>query len=142
MRTSVRLSFSAAAINIFPDTLGFLDQLRGLGVRRGLITAHPRESAEKYCKATGIADYFEYIVTDAESKVTAIKEFCEQYSLSPHNVWYVGDMNSDIRDAKAAGVRSIGIVRNHSIREQLEAAGADHCLETLHEVLGHIKMKP
>jgi phosphoglycolate phosphatase-like HAD superfamily hydrolase len=50
------------------------------------------------------------IVGESDSKVAAIKEFCEINKLKPEEVLMVGDVPSDIEYGKTAGVRTAGFV--------------------------------
>ncbi|TLZ96695.1 MAG: HAD family hydrolase, partial [Methanobacteriota archaeon] len=41
-----------------------------------------------------------------------------------------GDTENDVRAAKGAGARSIGVTWGYGTRDSLEAAGVDHLIET------------
>ena len=50
--------------------------------------------------------------------------------VSPAECAVVGDTENDVRAAKLAGARSIGVTWGYGTRARLEAAGVDHLIET------------
>lgn len=54
----------------------------------------------------------------------------ETLGLQPSECVVVGDTENDVRAAKEAGARSIGVTWGYGKRESLEAAGVDHLIET------------
>lgn len=54
-------------------------------------------------------------------------------------VLMVGDREHDIRGAREAGVRSVGILYGYGSRQELEAAGADYVAAVPEDVLSIVK---
>ena len=50
--------------------------------------------------------------------------------VQPSECAVVGDTENDVRAAKGAGARSIGVTWGYGTRDSLEAAGVDHLVET------------
>ena len=75
----------------------------------------------------GIGDLFEEVFTDdgvhpAKPDPAVIREICEKYPVSPREMCMVGDTATDIKFARAGGVRSVCVG---------SAAGADDYLEDI-----------
>ena len=47
----------------------------------------------------------------------------------------IGDRRYDIEGGKACGLQTIGVLYGYGSREEFEAAGADHIVETPDEIL-------
>jgi HAD superfamily hydrolase (TIGR01509 family) len=55
--------------------------------------------------------------------------------IRPEDAWYVGDSTWDMRAAKAAGMRAIGVLAGAAVGERgLRGAGADDVIGTLDEL--------
>ena len=68
--------------------------------------------------------------------MNAILAYCVQYNLNPCDVLFVSDIPGDIKHGKNAGVQTMGFTGGITERESsLRAAGADHCINRLLEIL-------
>ena len=55
-----------------------------------------------------------------------------EFSSTPESTWMVGDAISDIREGKAAGVRTAAVTWGYQYRELLDAEAPDALLDDLH----------
>ncbi len=55
--------------------------------------------------------------------------------IAPENCLMVGDTTVDIRAGKAAGAQTIGVLCGFGTERELRRAGADHILQSTHELL-------
>lgn len=58
----------------------------------------------------------------------------EQFKLPAEHVLFVGDTKTDIRTAKNAGLKSVGVTWGFRGREELEQAGADFIIDHQREL--------
>ncbi|MEK7570277.1 MAG: HAD family hydrolase [Patescibacteria group bacterium] len=119
----------------FFDVVDAVNILAQCGVLMGIISAHHEDKIVTRCEEAGIHKHMQLVVGRVNVKVDSIQKFCREYSVSPFETYYVGDLISDVRDAKRAGVIAVGITRGRGTREVLELNGADHCISNLHELL-------
>jgi len=93
-----------------------LDNLRGMGLKLGVLTNRNREFLEheiEVIHVTGWAHYFETTVcgddvTNRKPAPDLILKSCENLGVKPGlNCWYVGDSTTDTVSAKRAGVTNI-----------------------------------
>jgi HAD superfamily hydrolase (TIGR01549 family) len=120
-----------SASALFPGTLDALDRLARVGLRLGLVTAGDRSVVAPQLERLGLAGRF------------AVEVFADDYALHkpdpaplraalaelgladrPAAAAYVGDFTDDMRMARSAGTRAIGIESLLADRADLLAAGA------------------
>jgi phosphoglycolate phosphatase len=104
----------------------------------GLLTGNVPEAAWAKLAFFGIDHYFNHGVFGDHSHDR--RELAAEASLilhatfgkhRPHDVWIIGDTELDIACGRHIGARVIACCTGAHSREQLEAAGPDHLLETL-----------
>lgn len=105
------------------DTLARLKQ----SYRLALVTTRGRALTEHFLQATGIADYFDVVITaddvrrlkpHPEPILTAAK----QLGVEPEQCVMVGDTSVDVHAARSAGARVVGVLCGFGTRRDLEAA--------------------
>lgn len=120
---------------LFPDVVEILDHI--VGRHRavvGIITAQRHEIVHNICSHAGVFHHIAYLVGRTENKTGAIYLFCRDTGLALEDTYFFGDMSSDMRDAKSAGVRRIGITRGNPVSDLLFEAGAEMCIKNLGEI--------
>ena len=100
----------------------------------GIITAQREALVMDLCWRAGIKNHISYLVGQCEHKDEAITTFCKRTGIPIDRTWFFGDMPSDMRDAKLAGVLGVGVTRGNPTKDLLIGAGAIHCIEHLSEV--------
>lgn len=88
-----------------------LVELKNCGVRLGLVTGKGRRSAAASLDHFGLADLFSDVETGAPTgsvKPEAIRNITARWSIPLQEIVYVGDIPSDMRAAREAGVLAVG----------------------------------
>lgn len=120
---------------LFADVNETLRQLSRRGVVMGIVSGHHQDSLEKRFWDTGLRYHFHSIVGSTHDKVRALRDFGSTRGIASNQVLYVGDLRSDVRDARAAGIVAVGITRESGTGPALLEAGADHCIDHLGELV-------
>ena len=66
---------------------------------------------------------------------TAAHQIAQELGIPPLDWLYLGDTNTDMRTARAAGMRAVGVLWGFRGREELIESGAEHILAKPDEVL-------
>jgi phosphoglycolate phosphatase len=98
---------------------------------------------EKALNVFGFAPYFQDILGSdfLFSKQEKIGHALSRYGAAPGCTYYIGDTTGDIREAKAAGVLSVGAAWGWHGREKLATATPDFLIDTPVELLD-LKRRP
>lgn len=129
-----RAYFSAARHDeapLFPDVAETLQALTDEGLHLAIVSGHHQESLERRFTERGLADYFHSIIGGASNKVAAIRSLCAITGVPPERTCLVGDLISDARDARDAGIVAVGCTRGNPTMHALLHAGAHHVIKDL-----------
>ncbi|MCX5531089.1 HAD family hydrolase [Streptomyces sp. NBC_00006] len=105
-----------AAWSLFPDTVPALDTLAD-GYRHAVLSNSSLHNQDRKLRVLGVRDRFEAVLCAAELGVAkpeaaAFHAVCEELSLEPHEIAYVGDQpDTDARGAVDAGLSGIWLDR-------------------------------
>ena len=122
---------------------GFEELLKTLkDSRKTLIvaTSKPEVFAKQILEHFDLAKYFTYIAGSNLDGTRVKKSEVIQYALSScsinnlSKVIMIGDREHDIIGAKAAGIKSIGVLFGYGDRNEHENAGADFIVETVADI--------
>lgn len=124
-------------IRVFDSTIPTLEKLKSMGVKTGV--ASNRHNAPRPIKALGLEKYLDSIagikdVTRPKPAPDMILLSLAQLQIAKEHAVYTGDTDTDMKTAKAAGVRAIGMTTGNFTREQLLEAGADYVCDNLSEI--------
>ncbi|WP_413760633.1 HAD family hydrolase [Streptomyces sp. MMBL 11-3] len=116
---------------LLPGVAEGLDRLRAAGHPLGVATSKVYADAHALLDATGILNRFDTVV--ARNMVgrgkphpdAVVRVLADLGARAPRS-WYVGGTATDMRTARGAGVRAVGVRRSVGSAEALTAAGADH----------------
>ena len=114
--------------------IGDLNRIGDRAFRLGVVSAAGLESVQRDLERpalAGFAGQLAFIVGDADPKRTA---FTELAGGRPRDFVYVGDTEYDIREARAAGVRSIGYAGGYRPAGALREAGAESIIDRLSDL--------
>jgi len=113
--------------------LAALQQDRLLAV----ISSNGRRTIRTMLERFGFAPYFREIFgSDFHfSKKEKIDHALEKYGVGREQAFYIGDTVGDIREARAAGVRSVAVTWGWHGRERLAAVNPDFLIDTPEELL-------
>jgi phosphoglycolate phosphatase len=110
-----------------------LDTLKKRGLRLAVVT-NKNEEAVKLIIGKLFPDYFEIVIgnsdrikqkPDPESVLHIMKSF----GVKKDETIYIGDSYTDVRTAKNAGIKSIGVLWGFRTYGELEKEGADYIIE-------------
>ena len=123
----------------FPGVIDALDTLRAERRRLGLVTAKRRATVDLAFAHVPLADYFDTIVTSDETErrkpdPEPILLALERLGAQAADAAYVGDSPFDMRAARAAGVRAVGV--SWGGIHPLDRDDADVVVESPEELLG------
>ncbi|MBU7015301.1 MAG: HAD family hydrolase [Theionarchaea archaeon] len=99
--------------------------------RLAVVTARGRQWTEESLEKEGISRYFEVVVTTDEvtrekPDPASINRAVDLLGANARECLYVGDLPSDIRAGKRAGVNTAGVLCGLSSRSRLEAENPDY----------------
>jgi phosphoglycolate phosphatase len=66
---------------------------------------------------------------------TAALHIAQELGVPPAQWLYLGDTNTDMRTARAAGMHAVGVLWGFRDREELAASGAEHIVASPEDVL-------
>jgi phosphoglycolate phosphatase-like HAD superfamily hydrolase len=122
----------------FEGVAGALARLQGAGCGLGIVTAGDRLIVEPQLSRTGLGPLLPVRVFGDDLAVhkpdpAPLRRALELLGLdaSPDEVAYVGDAPTDMRMARAVGVRAIGIASVVGDPHELREAGADEVAPTV-----------
>ena len=121
----------ASSTPLLPGAEAALRRLAAAGHRLGLVTAGQRWLVEPQLERTAVGELFAACVygddtLEQKPDPAPLRLALEQLGVAadPERVAYVGDAPTDMRMARAVGVRAVGIVSLLGESGSLEAAGA------------------
>lgn len=121
-----------------PGAEAALERLAAAGLRLGLVTAGEREVVENQLEKTGLGRFLAVRVCGGdmpESKPhpAPLRKALRELGIdaAPERTIYVGDALDDMRMARTAGARGIGILSMMGTREELLQAGASEVADSV-----------
>lgn len=109
-------------VKAFSGIKNLINKLKQRGLIVGLVTGKGEFTTKNSLDKYGLKDIFDVIKTgsiEKSIKCECILEVIEQYKLKPQEVYYVGDMPSDIDAARKAGCKIISVlyadIRNETV---------------------------
>jgi len=118
-------------IELFQDAINLLRRLEEAGYQPAIVTANSEENIQKSLRYHNL-DHIEAYSIHAADKTECIRGLIEKSEFGAETI-YVGDVVSDMVQAKAAGARPVAILRNSfmSLAPHFFEAGATDCIRTL-----------
>ncbi len=120
-------TYEAKFVNIFPDITEILQWLENKGIKMSIVTSRGADSLELIMRPRGIADFFEYRITNDDNLTPKpapdmVLTLLERSGLQADEVLVVGDTTFDIGMGNNAGCRTIAVTYgNHSL-DKLKSA--------------------
>jgi len=115
---------------------GVREMLAALGAwKLAAVTNKRHDTSVEALRATGLLQFFSLVlggdsVPRKKPAPDPVLKAARAFGVSPSECVVVGDTENDVRAAKGAGAKSIGVTWGYGTREALEAAGVDHLIET------------
>jgi phosphoglycolate phosphatase-like HAD superfamily hydrolase len=95
----------------FPGITAVLDFLTAHGVSLAVVTGKGAYSANYSLNYLGLSHYFTLVSAGSEDaiiKSQSIRDILTTWQIDPHDAAYIGDADTDIREAELAGVLPLG----------------------------------
>jgi phosphoglycolate phosphatase len=125
---------------LYPGTRELLDNLKGCGLKLGLVSNKPHEFTLITLEKLGLAPYFTVAMgadvvarkkPDPEPLLAALRKM----GVSPREAIMIGDSPVDVEAARAAGMR-VGLVSHGFVpREEMSASNPDWLVDSLDEFI-------
>lgn len=125
--------------DIYPGIKEILEELKSNGVLLSIYTGKGREAATITLRKLGIFDYFDLIITGDEVQEhkpspEGIEIFLDKFSLKKEDVIMIGDSPSDIKAARAAGVKVASVLWDSLARHHVLNMNSDYVFHTVEEL--------
>ena len=139
--------------SVYEGVEQMLKTLQNAGMILLVVTAKPRDMAERVLNHTGIDQYFQAVIgparedkkTDKGSLLRKALSFLadtETNHFQKNHAIMVGDRMFDIEGAGEAGIDSIGVLYGYGDRKEIVQAGASWIAETPADVVQLICIEP
>lgn len=126
-----------------------LRMLKEKGCILSVATSKPTEPTLRILEKFGVRNYFDVVVgsnpdgtgSDKKNIISQVLESLKkdhgltEDMIDENQVVMIGDRRYDIEGGKACGLQTIGVLYGYGSREEFEAAGADHIVETPNDIL-------
>ena len=101
----------------FDGIVAAIRKIRDAGWKIGLVTGKHIRAAEEAIEIYGLSGLFDDIRCggiNGSVKTQNISELLDIWTIAPQNTWYIGDVVSDVTDARAAGVHPLSAAWTHA----------------------------
>jgi len=124
----------------FPGTLDTLQRLRAAGLKLGVATSKARIRLDLEAERTGIGAYLDEEITGDEVKAAkpdpeCVVEVIRRLGADPARTLFVGDGPNDVLAGQGAGAITVAVTFGFH-PDEARAAGPDHVIEAMPELLG------
>lgn len=127
---------------------GIIDLVKMLKDRRvlvGLVTGKSKRTTEISLEKYHMLGIFDIVKTGSlrkSIKTDCIKEILREYSLNTNEVFYIGDMPSDIDSARSVGIKIISVVYSTLLNEAaIKLKSPDKICYTVNELINCLKIE-
>ncbi|WP_457559698.1 HAD family hydrolase [Candidatus Harpocratesius sp.] len=134
--------------SLFTGVFQMLEDLSKKGIIMGIITNSEKKRLEKWLKRTQISHFFSVVITRDDRKrflvkpdprpilgaLLILKKKFKWNSIDRRIIAFVGDNVSDIRAAKNANIKSVGVLTGHGKIEALKAENPSLLLNSVCEL--------
>ena len=130
--------------NPYDGIINLLDELEVMKIKKGILSNKPHKFALKYVNKNFDTYNFEEVHGQKEHipkkpDPHMALEIAKSFKLENKDIFFVGDTSTDIKTAKNAGMKSIGVTWGFRPREELEEHGADFIVNHPLEIIDIIK---
>jgi phosphoglycolate phosphatase/pyrophosphatase PpaX len=124
----------------FPGTLETLERLHAAGLKLGVATSKARLRLDLEAERTGIGRFLDEEISGDEVAVAkpdpeSVIEVIRRLGADPARTLFVGDGPNDILAGRGAGAVTVAVSFGFH-PEEARAAGPDHVIEAMTELLG------
>jgi HAD superfamily hydrolase (TIGR01509 family) len=132
---------NAATVRAFPGVHAMLESLRAEGVAIGVVTSKARRRYDSDARHSGLAPLVDVAVCAEDARAPKpdpepVRIALERLGAEPARAVMAGDTAVDVKAARAAGTRPLGVAWGHGRPEVLTAAGAEAVARSPAELAG------
>lgn len=132
---------AAVFTRCYPGVYPVLRELHARGIKLGVVTNKPTAAARNLLRDLQILDMLGVLVAGdglpRSPESAKVLDAIDILAVEPDNVMMVGDSAHDIDAARAAGISSVAVTYGY-YRSDASTFGADHVIDTLHELLSDV----
>lgn len=126
------------AVNLYPDVLKTLDELKKRGFILTIASSRSKASLTDYITKFNLTDTISYVlgaddVKEGKPNPEAVNRTLKEFGIKPENAIVVGDTIFDVQMGKNAGAMTCGVTYGNGSRESLEEA--DWIIEDFSQLL-------
>lgn len=123
----------------YDGIIQLVENLHNSGVTLSIYTGKGRRSSEITLKEIGLIDYFDMIVTGDDIKghkpsPEGIDVFIETFNIPRERVLMVGDAPSDVKAARATGIKIASVLWDAYAKEEVMKMGSDYYFHSVEEL--------
>lgn len=131
-----------AASTLIPGTQDLLERLSQRYLL-AVVTTRQRTEAEAFLVAANIARFFQVVITRQDvwhikPHPAPVRKAAQQLGVQVTSCLMVGDTTMDIRSARRAGARAIGVLTGYDEGDELRRAGAERVLASAAELVAYL----
>jgi phosphoglycolate phosphatase len=125
---------------VYPGIAPLLDELVRRGVKRAILSNKPHEFTRIMADRYFGAWHFDPVLgardgVPRKPDPAAALQICSQWGLSPQQVVYAGDTNTDMQTARRAGMFALGVLWGFRPKEELMEHGAQALISAPEQIL-------
>jgi HAD superfamily hydrolase (TIGR01549 family) len=125
--------------DLYPGIIDILKDLKTKKVFLSIYTGKGKSAATITLKKLEIFEYFDLIITGDDVKIhkpspEGVEIFIEKFNLEKENVLMVGDSVTDIKAARAAGIKIASVVWDSYSKDKVLEFGSDFVFESVDEL--------
>lgn len=130
-----------------PGLDDIIKRLKNLNVPLGIVSNTSRKRIQYFKKKLDLDKYFSIFIAREDSKrfkkphpypilfaLVKLKRIFNLKSVNKQEVFFIGDLPSDIYSARAAGVKSIALLSGHGKKGDLEKANPSFIIKSMKEL--------
>jgi phosphoglycolate phosphatase len=140
-RVRRELSRSLEQMQTFEGLPGVLSELRGRGLRLGILTSNAKSNVERFLTLRGLP-HFDFISTSSSvwGKERRLKALLRAHGLASSQVAYVGDEVRDIEATKPLDICMIAVAWGYTAPALLSAHTPDYLIDSPGELLSLLRL--
>ena len=125
--------------DLYPGIIDILKFLKKKNILLSIYTGKGKEAATITLKKLNIYNYFDMIITGDDVKEhkpspEGITVFLEKFGIEKSRALIIGDAPTDIKAARAAGIKCASVIWDSYAKEKVLALGSEYVFETVSEL--------
>jgi phosphoglycolate phosphatase len=129
-------SYNGHRTAVYPEAGETLARLKAAGIRLCCITNKKRRFSEPLLADLQLLAYFDFLVCGDDLPVNkpdplTLRHAMQRAETGPDETLMVGDSVTDVKTARAAGVRVVAVSYGYNHGEDIRAAGPDWVVDSL-----------